>query len=312
MRSGEVVTEDTGLALESLMNKLRKMGQTVSDLSPRWLRFFSYPGWLLQSERESALLLLLGRYILPPPNLCVAQSHETFTDSLIVVFSKCSGWIWSVFYINEGQKPTKRWPSFLMAATLPATVVMAYESQTEFSRCVPTPYLGPWPKVCCSEQFKVWPSGSVSGGSSKYSVESTCLLKCMHLGKVVITQMIFRTNCCHLCSLYAKQILVSPLKRIMKKGPRGGGEKYHWSWGLKIYWGYLSIAWVIFNFSMTNVQDLCVIVLVNMLWYHIAVQFSPHSGFMPWFWNGKCCPLKTNQRFSVSECSDEYSQNPLV
>lgn len=60
------------------------------------------------SHRESALLLLFGRYILPSPNLCVAQSYETFTGSLIVVVSKCSGQIWSVFYINEGQKPTKR------------------------------------------------------------------------------------------------------------------------------------------------------------------------------------------------------------
>lgn len=48
----------------------------------------------------------------------------------------------------------------------------------------------------------------------------------MQLGtsKFVISHMLFRTDCCNLCSWYAMQILASPLKGIMSKGPKVGGK----------------------------------------------------------------------------------------
>lgn len=63
MQSGEVVTEDSGLALKSLMNKIWRMGETVSDLSLKFFSiFFSYPGWLLQSQGFSSSFVICEIY----------------------------------------------------------------------------------------------------------------------------------------------------------------------------------------------------------------------------------------------------------
>lgn len=63
----------------------------------------SHPRSLLQSLGVPKLLFCYLRSIFVSSKLRLAQSHETYTNSFIIMFSKYSGRIGPVFYINEGQ-----------------------------------------------------------------------------------------------------------------------------------------------------------------------------------------------------------------
>lgn len=60
MRSEEIVTEDSGLALESLMNKIDRMGERVSDLSPQMTEIFFLPWVAAPVTRSQLFFCYLG------------------------------------------------------------------------------------------------------------------------------------------------------------------------------------------------------------------------------------------------------------
>lgn len=147
-------------------------------------------------------------------------------------------------------------------------------------------------------------SGTAAGSSSKCSV---ALLSNVYYtaGKIIISQILFRIDCCHFCSWQAEQIEASP---IMSKGLRAGEGNYCKSRVWKFI-GYLHTAWFVFSFSGVNVQNLSV---TNLLICWFIQQFSPCNELISRVWNGKCYPLTINQLYYVSFLDEPYQNSDLT
>lgn len=139
-------------------------------------------------------------------------------------------------------------PAFLTAATLPATVLICYWHMSNGLTC---PDVLQHPTQGRAQSFGVWNSlrSGLQGlpqAVPRNTVWTALIffkMCAMQPGtsKVVISQMRFRTDCCHLCRWYAKQILASPLRGIMSKGPRVG-EKSITDLESEALLGYLNTA----------------------------------------------------------------------
>lgn len=80
-------------------------------------------------------------------------------------------------------------------------------------------------KHCSLDQFHFWSLGPALGSSSECGIESILFQMCaiqLESIKVIISQMVFRIDCCHFCSWQAEQIETSILDGITSKGPRVG------------------------------------------------------------------------------------------
>lgn len=136
-----------------------------------------------------------------------------------------------------------------------------------------------WHPMFTLKGMLVKSSGTAAGSFSKRSV---ALLSSVYYtaGKIIISQMLFRIDCCHFCSWQAEQIEASP---IMSKGLRAGEGNYCKSRVWKFI-GYLHTAWFVFSFSGVNVQNLSV---TNLLICWFIQQFSPCNELISRVWNGK-------------------------